>query len=393
MASKFDKVPEDVLKEAAENSSPESKNPDWKKFKPDPAQYGTGETKQKRLFKKRRAGVVLSEEEVKAIKQGRKKLRREMRQRGIRSKREFELVAGSLGLYFDKRRGGLLPWLMAHWLGVLIAALLALIIIIFIFSAVTRLRGYYTINLSDDLFREGFVLSETEDFAHPSVELFAPAAENVPCISIKHIPNNVHMIDGEHNDTYFAYTYYIRNEGESTVDIAWDLVLNSESKNLSDATWMLLFVDGKMTLMAEANKQTGKQEAIPAFGDDTKGYLDLPITELDPDSKQFEVIKTAGGRNYYRVIPETFKSDTVITSGDIFEVKPGDVHKFTVVLWLEGDDIDCDNSKIGGHLGVQMDFHLAGLEEDDNTLKGRLKKFWNSLSFRDQNTNNSETTN
>ena len=160
---------------------------------------------------------------------------------------------------------------------------------------------------------------------------------------------------------------------------------------------MLLFVDGKMTLMAEANKQTGKQEAIPAFGDDTKGYLDLPITTLDPDSKQFEVIKTAGGRNYYRVIPETFKSDTVITSGDIFEVKPGDVHKFTVVLWLEGDDIDCDNSKIGGHLGVQMDFHLAGLEEDDNTLKGRLKKFWNSLSFRDQNkdqnTNNSETTN
>ena len=35
--------------------------------------------KQKRLFKYRRAGVVLSEDEVKSIKQGRKALRRELR--------------------------------------------------------------------------------------------------------------------------------------------------------------------------------------------------------------------------------------------------------------------------------------------------------------------------
>ena len=394
MASKFNKVPDDILEEAVKESSADDKKPTEKNSAPDSASNSAGEHRQRGLFKKKRAGVVLSREEVKAIKQGRKKLRRELRRKGIRSKREFELTAGSMGLYFDKPRG-ILPWLMEHWLGALLAALIALIIVIFIFSMVTRLRGYYTINLSDDLFREGFVLSETEDFANPTVELYAVAAEDVPCISIKQIPSDVHTIDGEHNATYFAYTYYIRNDGESTVSIGWDLLLNSESKSLSDATWILLFVDGKMTVYAEANKQTGKQEAIPAFEDNTRGYLNLPIVSLDPDSKQFEVIKTSGGRNYYRVIPEIFQSDAVIKSDIITDVKPGDVHKFTVVLWLEGDDVDCDNSKIGGHLGVQMDFHLAGLEEDENTPGSRWKKFWNSLRFWNDNTrsiNNNETT-
>lgn len=64
--------------------------------------------KQKRLFKYRRAGVVLSEDEVKSIKQGRKALRRELRESDIRSRKEFEQMASGMGLYFDQRRGGAL---------------------------------------------------------------------------------------------------------------------------------------------------------------------------------------------------------------------------------------------------------------------------------------------
>ena len=35
-----------------------------------------------------------------------------------------------------------------------------------------------------------------------------------------------------------------------------------------------------------------------------------------------------------------------------------DVHKYTVVIWLEGDDPDCTNDLIGAHIGLQMDFRL-----------------------------------
>ena len=54
-----------------------------------------GESRWPGPFKKRRGGVVLTKEEVKEIKAGRKKLRREMKAAGIRSRKEFELTASA----------------------------------------------------------------------------------------------------------------------------------------------------------------------------------------------------------------------------------------------------------------------------------------------------------
>ena len=394
MPTPYNHIPEDVLKQAAADAAEDKtpKQPEGGEKPPKgqnssgsgkkPGRGGSysltpGEHRQRRLFKLRRAGIVLSREEVKAIKEGRKKLRKEMKGRGIRSKREFELVAGSLGLYFDKRRGFFF-WLLRHWLAALIGALLTLLLILFLFSIITRMRGHFTINLSDDMFREGFTLSETVGFENPSTELFAQPATNVPCVSIIHIPDDVDKIDGEHNGEYFAYTYYIRNEGETVADYEWQLKLNSESLNLSDAAWIMLFEDGKMRFYAEPNAKTGKEEALPPLDDNSRGYINVPIMEAYPENDQFELIRQTDGVSYYRAIPDKFKSDTIIATGTQFEVKPMDVHKYTVVLWLEGDDPDTDNSKIGGHLGSEMDFRLkrSGTEYGDGTDDDDEKGFW-----------------
>lgn len=340
------------------------------------------ERKQRRLFEKRRAGIVLSEDEVKAIKAGRKKLRKEMKARGIKSKKEFELTASSLGLYFDKRRPAFLLWLLGHWLGALIAALLAFLLILFLFAMVQRMRGHFTINLSDGMFKDGFTLSETEDFANPSTQLFATPAEDVPCISISQIPVDVNEIDGEHNETYFAYTYYLRNEGENTVGYTWSLDMNTETQNVSEAVWAMVFEDGKMRFYAKPNQETGQQEALPAFNDNDRGYIDLPIKDLEPDSDQFEVVGQRGKITYWRVIPDNFLSDKSIATGQMDNVEPMEIHKYTVVLWLEGDDADADDSMIGGHLGVEMNYRL--IEENDDSgqkasLGSKIRNFWKNI--------------
>lgn len=87
----------------------------------------SAERRQHRLFKKKRAGVVLTEDQVQEIKAGRKKLRRDLRAKGIKSKQEFELMAGSLGLYFDKRSGFLLWFFHGRGLWALLGALLLLL--------------------------------------------------------------------------------------------------------------------------------------------------------------------------------------------------------------------------------------------------------------------------
>ena len=66
---------------------------------------------QRRIFKRKRSGEVLTREQVDAIKKGRKVLRKEMKAKGLKEKSEFELTASNLGLYLDKPRW----WLWLLW--------------------------------------------------------------------------------------------------------------------------------------------------------------------------------------------------------------------------------------------------------------------------------------
>lgn len=352
------------------------------------AENPIGKKQRRILFKRRRASKVLTREQVKAIKMGRKLIRKELKERGLKSKEDFELTATRMGLYFDKNRFLLwLRWLFhGRALWALLGALAVLMIALFAFSIITQMQGHFTINMSSGMFREGFVLSETADFKNPTTHLFCSPAENVPCISISHIPENIDAIDGQHNDNYFAYTFYIRNEGESTVGYNWSVRLNSESQNLSSACWVMVFEDGEMMLYAKAN-DSGETEALPPMEDNTQGYLDLPVRKFSRyPNEQFPLIAQKEGFAYYRTIPFNFESDTIVASGTVEDVEPMEVHKYTVVIWLEGDDPDCSDDLIGGHAGMDFNFKMITEEEEGNTGDGsswsvHWDQLWENLLF------------
>ena len=324
--------------------------------------------KQKRLFKKKRAGVVLTENEVQEIKAGRKKLRKELRAVGIKKRKDFETTASSLGLYFDKHKWfTLLFWLLhGRWLWALLGALLMLLLAFFIMSLVTKMRGHFTINMTNDLFREGFAVCEKQEFENPSSMLYSVPLEGAMCVSIANIPEDILETDGYfYGEDYFAYTFYIRNDGESIVDYDWKLLINSESHDLSKATWVMVFEDEEMMFYAEA-EEDGSIEALPAFTDNTRGYLKMPFVDYARyPSEQFEQIDADTTIPYYRVIPISFEDEITVASGRQTAVKPMDVHKYTIVIWLEGDDPDCTNDLIGGHLGLEMNFSLIKVHEEE----------------------------
>lgn len=347
-----------------------------------------GKPQRRKAFVRKRATVELTREQVKAIKKGRKLLRKEMRAKGIKEKSDFELTATNMGLYFDKSR--LAAWLLWFFHGralwALLGMLAALLLTLFLYSTITQLRGHFTINMSDGLFKEGFTLSETADFANPVTHLFCTPAENVPCISIGHLPDDLDEIDGQHNGAYFAYTFYCRNEGESTVGYEWQVNVNSESKEMRQATWVMIFEDGKMCFYAEPNQKTGKAEALPAFDDNSRGFVNQPLEQFSKEpEKQYEVITQRKGFTFSRVIPMNFKSESTVAEGSQEEVEPAEIHKYTVVIWLEGDDPDCTDELIGGHIGMEVFFQLVG-EDDEAENTGRdfnahWDAFWDNLKF------------
>lgn len=322
--------------------------------------------KQTALIKKKRAGIELTKTEVKEIIEGRKKLRREMKERGIYSKREFELTASSLGLYFDKGRF-LAFWLWLWHRGALWALLGAMLLTFLAFygiSLTTEMRGHFTINLSGRLLEQGFELSDTVDFKNPTSRIYGTPVEDAPCISITDIPADVDSIDGSHNGrNYFAHTFYIAKRGEGTADYNFSLVVNSESLSVSQAIWVILFEDGVPKIYAKANGTTGEAECLPAKDNDRVGYANVPFKDSKLPAEHYEIIKETSYKTYYRLIPNLYAHDDVVVEHTVKGVNKDEVHKYTVVIWLEGDDPDCTDDLIGGHIGMHMDFELIDSEK------------------------------
>lgn len=318
--------------------------------------------KPKGIFKKKRGGVELTRAEIQEIKEGRKKLKRELRKIGEKSRKEFEITASSLGLYFDKTkaRSKLLWFLTAHGFWLLLLAALLLVMAIASFALIAEMKGHFTISMSEDMFSEGFIISETDDFSKPTSHLFATPAADVPCISIIDIPENVDSINGEHNGNYFAYTFYLKNEGNGEADYMWDIRIKTESK-VEDAAWVMLFVDGEMTIYAKANED-GSPASLPAADVDTFGYLDPPLYQHAADKTQYEIVDQVDTLTYWRVIPKPFEDDNIVAAGRRDDVKVDEVHKYTVVVWIEGDDPDCTNDLIGERIGFEM--HMQMVDED-----------------------------
>lgn len=386
MASPYDHIPDEIKREAAADTSkktavptmdpPEGKAPEKGDRKKD--------KKGKSVFRRTKAGVLLTRQEVKEIQEGRKKLRKEMKARKIYTKREFELMASSLGLYFDRHNPfAFLKWFLhGKGLWALLGALLLLLFALVAFSYVSQIRGHFTVNMSENMFRAGFIMSETSDFANPTTHLFSRPAEDVPCVSITDIAQDVDEVDGSHNQDYFAYTYYLRNEGDESVTYDWTINLNSESKSTSIAAWLMVFEDGKLSIYAKASS-AGGAETLPKEGDDRHGYPEPFFRQYLADPDQMQLIRTVGNVSYYRVVPHTFENAYTVAKGEQTGVEPGEVHKYTVVMWLEGDDPECTDELIGGHLGVEMNMRLRG-DEEEKERESWLDRFLGNLIWWDK---------
>lgn len=137
------------------------------------------------------------------------------------------------------------------------------------------------------------------------------------------------FIDPEYD--YIAYTFYIRNEGNETVNVVYSIKITDIQNNLDDAIRVLVIEDGVQTIFQKPDKA------------DENG--NFPI--------------------YPSTLPETkyFLSANIVTRKKISNFQPNEFKKYSVVVWLEGHDPDTTDSIIGGMVKLQMVFSI-----DDDTV-------------------------
>ena len=207
-------------------------------------------------------------------------------------------------------------------LSILLVLLTTFTGVVYVASALYEQSGSFTISVNrTDMTKYGLSLSESKDMLRPTSNLNAKIAEKMTNIAGETIDANVDNIDGTHNGRdYIAYTFYVKNTGEIEVAYDYEIKLSGVTNGLDEAIRLRLYVDGGEPVDYAKTKSDG--------------------TGAEPGTTEFRSATTI-----------------VLDRRDAFQ--PGEQTKFTVVVWIEGNDPDCVDYLIGGKLKLDMQISVV----------------------------------
>lgn len=195
--------------------------------------------------------------------------------------------------------------------------ILFLIVLYFLLKVIFE-TGYFTISLDPTFAQEtGLVMYENIDEKLERKILKATKVEHMDNISIKWLPDNLHQLGGgSHNgENYLAYTFYLENQGSDAINYWYQITVDDVIKNVDKAIRIIIYRNDEHTVYAKANERTGDAES--------------------------------GTKEFYTSVEPVLECRENFTSGEI--------DKFTIVVFLEGDDPDCVDALIGGEMKMHMD--------------------------------------
>ena len=206
---------------------------------------------------------------------------------------------------------------------VLLFLILLLIAVYFIVSIIYN-NGNFSITLDKNLYYEkNLIIYDDPDYKVYRSEIYALSPETFDNISYRWLPDDLDDYNGSHNgDNYLAYTFYVENIGDKISDYWSEVIIDDSIKNLHKAIRIRVYKNGEYVVYARADENGNPEKDTVAF-----------------------------------------ESDELVMREHVADFKPGDINKYTVVLWIEGSDPDCNDNLLGGEIKAHMEFNSEFIEK------------------------------
>ena len=207
-------------------------------------------------------------------------------------------------------------------MALLVIILVAIIAIAYAISYFYDKFGSFTVKINKyDMMRQGLTLSETPEWTDQISVLNADIVYDMTNISGSDLPENVDNINGSHNgESYIAYTFYLINSGSDTLSYEAQMNIENVTQNVDEAIRVAVYKNGEKTVYGKTKSNGGGKES-------------------DCDSE--------------------FLASTIVMRNTREGMRPQEKDKYTIVVWLEGNDPDCVDDLIGGTLKLGMDFKIS----------------------------------
>lgn len=215
-------------------------------------------------------------------------------------------------------------------------AIVASLSLLLLFSAFTLYGdkvGNFVIAIdqsSDDM--PQLTLSMKEDFSDVSSRLSVDMLSTQTNATYNWIPDDIALGLGSKNDTaqnfYSAFSFYLTN-ASTQYPADYDMVVN-----VTETVGNPLSVLRIMIIEGDQNKDQGVVYALPETSEEGVKKLQNSTTYSTLDMQEgSQIIKKR-----------------------VYDLQPGDFIKYTVVMWIEGNDIDCTNERMNDRIRMNMEF-------------------------------------
>ena len=221
--------------------------------------------------------------------------------------------------------------------------------VIFLFLAFLTFYGQNSGNVvmtvDENAYKRGLALCENEKFDTMNQWLTAAPVEDVRDITYYTIEDDLDKIlntNGAFLDyvddlsKYLAFTFYLTNTGTEACDFIYDIKITDEIRGVSKAIRILLIVDGE-----------------------TKDKYESFTMYMAPDKEE---------HFYPSYMPEAteFLDDKTVCETIVRNLVPGKPKKFSIIMWLEGEDPECIQELFGGKIKLSMTFSIDSQQDLEN---------------------------
>ena len=210
-----------------------------------------------------------------------------------------------------------------------IVLLLVSLLLIALYSAAGIIynNSSFSITLDKNLYyQRGIIIYDDPDYAVYRSELYAKSPNTFDNISYRWLPKDLNdSPGGTHNgENYLAYTFYIENTGAETASYYSEIVIDDVIKNVDDVVRVRVYKNDTETTYAKMSAR-----GVPE--NNTVPFLEDRLIALDSNER----------------------------------FKPGDIDKYTVVLWIEGSDPECNDNILGGEIKISMNFNSERINNQE----------------------------
>ena len=223
-------------------------------------------------------------------------------------------------------------------------------------------------------------LSKDYDFTNPTSVLDVSAPKNMDnctlCNYLDHKLKDIYNTNGGYEDVgteyyFIATSFYLKNTSAEAISYREIITLDRTMKGMEKAIRVMVIKDieppddedfGTITVYAapksnadgnyikDANGNYIPEEVVPPGGA-MRAYKPRTIADYEGFSFNDEDITEDG-----IWLTKPFLGDGYVMNSELYPLEVGQVIKYTVVIWLEGQDEQCVDGILGGQVKLAVEF-------------------------------------